>query len=154
MVKKSPRILKIFFQLLIGIIFFYASIGKLLDIKNFADAISKYDILPFILVKPFAVIMPIIEMLIGTFMILNVMPKISLITASAMLIIFVIAILSAIIRGINIDCGCFSNIYQTSEPSKFGLWIAFIRTVFLFLICFYLILQEKIIFSKLTYKLS
>ena len=94
-------------HLLLGGIFVYASIGKILYPHAFMTAIRNYRILPEFLVSITAFVLPWMELLFGILLILNIYPRLSATILSLMLIVFIGAISSTLIRGINIECGCF-----------------------------------------------
>ena len=121
------------FQLMLGGVFIYASIGKILNPQDFANSISNYKLLPNPFINPIAVILPYIEFIFGLALIFDLLPKISAIVLSLLLLLFIIAIFSTIIRGLNIDCGCFNQFIQESESYKINSWILILRDV-LFLI--------------------
>jgi uncharacterized membrane protein YphA (DoxX/SURF4 family) len=94
-------------QLVLGGIFVYASIGKILQPHDFMTAIRNYRILPEFLISITAYVLPWMELLFGSLLILNIYPRFSATILSLMLLVFICAISSALIRGINIECGCF-----------------------------------------------
>jgi hypothetical protein len=105
-----------FFRIILGIVFIYASIDKIINPADFAEIILSYQILPEIMINPIAVVLPWLELLIGVFLIFHIWMPGSIILVNLMLFIFMSAIISALIRGLNIDCGCFST-----SGSKGGL---------------------------------
>jgi uncharacterized membrane protein YphA (DoxX/SURF4 family) len=113
-------------QIILGSVFIYASIGKILHPNSFADSISNYKILPVFLINLAAIILPY-----GVTLILSVRTKISAIILSLLLLIFISAILSTIIRGLNIDCGCFAKSINETETYNVDLWIIILRDILL-----------------------
>ena len=93
-------------RLILGTVFLWASFDKILDPASFAKNISNYHVVPFGLENVIAIILPWLEFLIGTGMILGVMVDGSIIISSFLLLLFNILIAQAIIRGFNIECGC------------------------------------------------
>lgn len=63
-------------QIILGSVFIYASIGKILHPNSFADSISNYKILPVFLINLAAIILPYIEFIFGVTLILSVRTKI------------------------------------------------------------------------------
>lgn len=118
-------------QIILGSVFIYASIGKILHPNSFADSISNYKILPVFLINLAAIILPYIEFIFGVTLILSVRTKISAIILSLLLLIFISAILSTIIRGLNIDCGCFAKSINETETYNVDLWIIILRDILL-----------------------
>lgn len=95
-------------RVILGIIFIYASVGKLFRAEDFAKAILRYEFLPLYFVNIMAVTMPWVEFFTGILLILGIFRKASSIIASVSLIAFLIALISAFARGLDISCGCFS----------------------------------------------
>ena len=93
-------------RLILGTVFLWASFDKILDPASFAKNISNYHVVPFGLENTIAIILPWLEFLIGTGMILGIMVDGSIMISSFLLLLFNILIAQAIIRGFNIECGC------------------------------------------------
>lgn len=93
----------------IGFIFIYAAIPKILRPDEFADGINNYRILPYFLVNLLAIGLPYVELLFGIFLFLGKRVKAASFGTTLLMIVFIIAVLSAWIRGIDITCGCFGS---------------------------------------------
>ncbi len=113
-------------RLVIGGIFIYASIGKLLNPEDFGRAIRGYDLLPLGSISFLSVILPFVEFLSGLFLILGIFKRGSTFIIIAMLLAFLIGLTQAYARGLSIDCGCFS--LSSSENLQGGYYL-FIRIV-------------------------
>ena len=100
------KYLTLFFRIIVGAIFLWASFDKIIDPSKFARDISNYHIVPLGLENTIALILPWLEFFIGTGLILGVMVDGSIIISSVLLITFNIMIAQAMARGFNIDCGC------------------------------------------------
>ena len=100
------KYLTLFFRIVVGVIFLWASFDKIIDPVKFARDISNYHIVPLGLENTIALILPWLEFFIGTGLILGVMVDGSIIISSVLLITFNIMIAQAMARGFNIDCGC------------------------------------------------
>ena len=53
------------------------------------------------------IVLPILELLVGTCLVLGIMLDGSAIIAAGMMVVFIIALSQALLRGIDINCGCF-----------------------------------------------
>ena len=93
-------------RILLGLIFIVASIDKILDPAGFARDIWNYHFVPFGLENIIAIILPWLELFIGLGLILGIMVDGSSVISGILLILFIILIFQATIRGFNIDCGC------------------------------------------------
>jgi uncharacterized membrane protein YphA (DoxX/SURF4 family) len=96
-------------RLLVGGVFVYASLDKIMHPAGFAKAVNNYHILPNDLISIFALILPWLELLCGMALIMGTKVSGAALILLGMNFMFVIAIASALVRGLNIDCGCFST---------------------------------------------
>ena len=94
-------------RVILGVILIYASIDKIVHPAEFAKAIGNYNALPFGLENLMGIVLPILELLVGTCLVLGIMLDGSAIIAAGMMAIFIIALSQALLRGIDINCGCF-----------------------------------------------
>ena len=97
-------------RLLVGFLFIVVGIGKIADPQLFAKEIANYRILPDILVNLTAIIVPWVEVVSGLLLIAGVRLRANAVLIGAMLIMFNIFVFSAWARGLDINCGCYSNI--------------------------------------------
>lgn len=91
-----------------GAVFLFAAIGKINNPAAFADAVDNYRILPYIFVTLLAIVLPWMEAISGVLLLLGKRLAGSSLIVIALNLVFIAAIASAIIRGLDIDCGCFS----------------------------------------------
>jgi uncharacterized membrane protein YphA (DoxX/SURF4 family) len=112
-------------RLILGSIFIYASLDKIIHPGLFADSLFRFQILPIFAIKPMAILLPFLEFICGSFLIIGLYKKTSVFILSNLLIVFIFAIAFSLIRGININCGCFS---QTSEANN--LVVSLIKNIF------------------------
>ena len=94
------------FRLTLGAMFIYASLDKINDPVTFSDDIRAYQIVPFGFENSLAIILPWLELLTGIGMVIGVMVDGAALISMGLLVVFIIAISSAILRGFNIECGC------------------------------------------------
>ena len=104
-----------------GGIFFFASIDKIIHPFAFSKIIYNYKLLPNILIPIFTIAIPWIEFICGIFLILGKFIKKATLILSLLLIIFMIAVLINVIRGIDFFYGCFS--VNTNNLKSNGLLI-------------------------------
>ena len=97
------------FRLIIGGIFIYASLDKIAYPEQFAKIVYNYKILPHSLINIFAIILPWIELLCGIFVIIGIFVESSSAILSMFLVVFIIALSVNFLRGLDINCGCFST---------------------------------------------
>ncbi len=95
-------------RLALGSLFVYASLSKIEHPGQFMTAIENYRLLPLVLSHYAALFLPWLELFCGMFLITGIFTETSAGLIGAMLLFFLAALLSALFRGLNIDCGCFS----------------------------------------------
>ncbi len=122
----NPLLLGIL-KLLLGFVFVVASLGKIIDPQGFAKDVYSYAILPSYLVPFFAVIIPWIEFIAGLLLMIDIYPKSNSLIINGLLLVFIIAIVIDVIRGIEISCGCFDFLFP---EEKIG-WATVIRDLIL-----------------------
>ena len=93
-------------RLILGVIFVYASYDKILDPDKFARDINNFHIVPFGLENSIAIVLPWLELLIGLGLIFGFFIDGSSVISGALLVLFNLMILQAMLRGFNIECGC------------------------------------------------
>lgn len=98
------------FRLYLGGLFVYASIYKINYPAEFAGTIASYEIVPYFLVGPMAVMLPWVELISGTLLILGIRPRAAILVIGGLLALFTLAIAVTLIRGVPIGCGCFHTI--------------------------------------------
>jgi uncharacterized membrane protein YphA (DoxX/SURF4 family) len=114
-------------RMVLGAIYMYASFDKLANAQAFADVISNYQMLPVQLVNPLAIFLPWVELITGLFLITGKWVKGSLLIYTTLLVIFIIALAQALIRGLDISCGCFS----VKPSSTSDVWLRLIEDIIL-----------------------
>jgi len=108
-------------RLILGAVFIYASIDKIIDPASFSNAIDNYHISPYALNNIAALVIPFIELLIGLCLVFGVYLSGSSLISIGLLLFFIFIILQALARGINIDCGCFDLDAANLEDSELKL---------------------------------
>jgi uncharacterized membrane protein YphA (DoxX/SURF4 family) len=96
-------------RIFLGAMFLYSSIHKIANPGEFAIAIRSYELLPVGLTNLFALLIAWSEVLAGIMLILGVMTKKAAGAILLMLTMFTVAVLATMIKGLVIDCGCFST---------------------------------------------
>lgn len=102
----------------LGVIYIYASVDKILHPGAFAEIVNNYQLLPAVLVNVFALILPMLELLVGLALVLGFLVRPAAAWAGGMLVMFIAAVSLALSQGINISCGCFST---SSHARTLGL---------------------------------
>ena len=116
-------------RLLFGGVFVYASIGKMLHPKEFAEVIFNYSILPLPLINFVAVVLPWLECIAGLAVIFGKGIRGGIAILNILLIVFIIALIANIVRGIDISCGCFEA--SLSASTRIDMWFDVFRDLVL-----------------------
>jgi uncharacterized membrane protein YphA (DoxX/SURF4 family) len=106
---KSCVLLSGAIRILVGVVLVYAGLQKLNSPYRFLADFYDYE-----LTSPreglyIASVMPFFEVIVGSCLVLRVFPAGALLCASGMFTVFLLVELSAIARGLQIDCGCFGH---------------------------------------------
>ncbi len=96
-------------RVLLGVVFIFSSADKVLDPARFAIAVREYDMLPIPLTNLFALALAWTELLAGIMLVFGVYARQAAAAILLLLVVFVVAITATIVRGMVINCGCFSN---------------------------------------------
>lgn len=108
-------------RLILGGLFIYASLDKIVNPHAFARIIHNYKLVPGIFIYAMAITFPWIEMIAGLFLVAGIFKRTAAIILSGMLLIFSVAISINLIRGLKFDCGCFSTSLTESGSDPVGL---------------------------------
>lgn len=108
-------------------LFIYAGVTKSMSPWRFADSVASFRLLPPIGVNIVAGTLPVMEALMGLLLVAGFGPmrRAGAIGLIALNVAFIVALGTAIARGIVVDCGCFGS----GEPSMAKTWWALIRDV-------------------------
>ncbi len=105
-------------RLIIGGLFIYASIYKVLNPADFSVTVRNYTILPLEWTNLVAITLPWVELGSGLFLVLGVLIRPSALLTTGMMAVFLVALIYAYSVGLDIDCGCFSA--STESSGKIG----------------------------------
>lgn len=114
-------------RLTFGAIFIYASLDKIAHPDQFARIIYNYHLLPGSLVNLAALILPISEFLAGAFLITGIFYTGSRNYLLLLMAVFMVAIGINVIRGVNLECGCFT---VSSKAKSAGVQLLIRDTVY------------------------
>jgi putative oxidoreductase len=94
-------------RLLLGGIFIYTGIPKLMHPAEFARLVYGYRILHPSLVNLVGITLPWIEVIAGAFLVIGIIPRSAGLVITSLLALFIGAGFLALARGLDIKCGCF-----------------------------------------------
>jgi putative oxidoreductase len=120
-------------RLIIGGLFLYASIEKVLHPAAFAMAVRAYKLIPFSLSNLFAICVSWSEIVAATLLVLGIFTRRAAGAIFLLLIMFTGAISTVLVRHMVIDCGCFGEGGATTS------WLLLVRNAALLFGCFLVI---------------
>ncbi len=97
------------FRLVVGGMFIWAGLLKILDPLEFAQNIANYRVFSRDLSLLAAIVLPWLEVLCGALLIFGIFRSASSLLLSGLLAAFLVLITVTIFRGLDVDCGCFGS---------------------------------------------
>jgi uncharacterized membrane protein YphA (DoxX/SURF4 family) len=135
---QSPLIYHLI-RILLGVVFLWSGISKLMNPAEFAVIINEYGLMPDAWILPLAIVLPLLEMVFGLGLLLDIRGSLAVITG--MLMLFITILSYGIWLGLDVDCGCFGP--EDPEAQAFhGLRLALVRDIIMMLGIFYLYYQR------------
>ena len=140
-VRRSPY-LSIFCRILLGVIFIQFALSKILRPAVFAMNVVDYQFMPSWGVNLWALILPWAELVAGLFLILGIRTRTAAIFIGAMNIIFIVALVNAILQGYPINCGCVG---ETGEPVN---WWKVLKNIGMLLMAIQIIIYDRLFYLE------
>ncbi|MEP0862509.1 MAG: DoxX family membrane protein [Ignavibacterium sp.] len=105
----SNQYFLLFGRIVIAIVFIYAGAEKITDPKGFSQAIYNYKLLPIQTINFLAITLPWSEIISGILLLFGISVKENASIIASLLFVFIVAVALSLIRGLDIDCGCFGK---------------------------------------------
>jgi len=121
-------------EIVVGAVFLISGGLKAWNPSLFYGSIEGYQILPAIPALLLAYYLPYLEIVLGLGLVAGVKVLECASLTVGLLVVFLAALVSVWLRGIDIECGCFG-----SGSAASGLWEPILRDGFLFLVMLYVI---------------
>lgn len=126
----------------LGLLLLRAGVPKAADPLMFAQTVRAYDVLPILLIHPFAVAVPWVEILAGLCLLLGFWVRSAALAVLLLLLAFETALAINLGRGADFSCGCFAL-----DGTGASLHEAFLRNVLLVASTLVLLLARRAPFS-------
>ena len=97
------------FRLILGVVFIFASYDKIINPAGFSDNIHNFHLTPAAVENLAALIIPWLELIVGVFLIFGVFLEGSTSITIGLLTFFIFILSQAVLRGIDVHCGCFKT---------------------------------------------
>ena len=117
-------------RVMAALVFVYAGWIKIQAPQTFADSIAAFQLLPAWTSNLLALGLPPYEMIVGGWLLSGWKTRSAAFCALAACGGFLLALFSALIRGLPVECGCFGEAHSSLAPTP-RLWLAIGRDVLL-----------------------
>jgi uncharacterized membrane protein YphA (DoxX/SURF4 family) len=101
--------ISIVLRIFLGCFFIYTGIIKIIEPLEFFVVIENYQLVPTYLANFIAIVLPWLEFYCGLFLLLGIFMRTSTLFITTLMVVFTLTILSAIMRGLDIECGCYGG---------------------------------------------
>jgi putative oxidoreductase len=125
---RAKELLLVATRVVLAVLFAWAAVTKVPNMELFAEETANYRMLPASLVPIFAVCLAGVEILSSLLMFLGIAVRASAAVVGLMLVAFIIALSQALLRGIDLRCGCFGG-------SELASWWTVARDVAMLAAC-------------------
>ena len=139
------------FRILLGLIFLFAGIAKISDPVRFIFTLRQFNLFSEAVIPFMALYLPWLEFILGLFLILGLLYRASAFLLACLNTMFAIAILTVVVRGMEIDCGCFGMFADVLKIPDSADIKAIIRNVIFIGISIYIFIVKKTLFSLENY---
>ncbi len=134
-------------RIVIGSIFLIAGLAKISDPVRFMFTLREFDLFPKTIIPFLTVYLPWLELILGILIIAGLLYRTSALMLAVMNLLFTLAILSVIIRGIEVDCGCFGLLADILKLPDMADYRAVVRNLIFTGICLFIFFTEKTVFT-------
>lgn len=122
--------MKTAFALLVALVLGFAGATKVADPDVFALAVGNYHMLPKQALTPVAYLLPPLEIVTALALLLPAYRAAGWVLAGGLFATFVLAVGSALARGLDVSCGCFGQAMTVS-------WLHLLGNVLAVALCFW-----------------
>ncbi len=134
-VKTALKIL----QFCLAILLLTTSIGKLLDVRGFAEVLVTYDLFPEGTLFPIALVLSLVELLLSLWLFSGIELRFAALAATLLNLIFTVVAVISNLRGLDIpNCGCFGVFW--AQPLT---WLTVVEDLVLTALCVLLFLLAR-----------
>lgn len=126
--------LTILLRIALGGVFLYAGVVKASNPAAFAGSVAAYQILPYAGNYLAAAVVPWIEIICGGLLIIGWRIRSAAALTTLLTLLFIALLFSTVVRGLDIDCGCFrqGGATTTAWTAIFRDLVLLSATIFIF----------------------
>lgn len=128
-------------RLYLGVVFVMACLHKIAHPEAFALDIAAYDFLPTELVNLLAITLPWVELVAGVMIIVGIRARAAALLIAVMLVAFIIPLAAALVRGLDLSCGCFAP--GVGEADPISGW-TLVRDGSWLVLCLYVVFLDRV----------
>ena len=96
-------------RLVLGAVWIWAAWSKLREPRTFTQAVRAYDVTPEWLSKGIGYGLPVLELALGVLLVLGLVTRIAAAVSGVLFLVFLVGLVQASARGIQLECGCFGG---------------------------------------------
>jgi uncharacterized membrane protein YphA (DoxX/SURF4 family) len=112
------RIVPLAACLVLAYVFLRAGIPKIIDPAGFSLAVYRFQLAPYSLVNATAIYLPWLEVIAAILILWPRSRDAASLLITILLVIFIVALISALVRGLDVSCGCFTT---NPDAHKLGI---------------------------------
>ncbi len=126
------------FRLVLGVSFIMASMSKIPYPAEFSENVAGFQMVPFLGVNFWSLVMPWMELIAGLFLILGIRTRAASSIIGGLLLLFIVGLTINLVKDAPINCGCFESV---GEPIG---WELVIRDVVMLVMAMQIILYDRL----------
>ena len=127
-------------RLYLGLLFVTASWHKLIEPGAFAIDIATYQILPLAVINLMAIVLPWVEIVTGIMLIVGFRTRAAALLVAGMMVMFTVAIIIALGKGLDMSCGCFASQGASEDPIS---WRTIVRDAGWLCLALYVLILDR-----------
>jgi len=106
---RTPDIVGLVGRLILGFVLILAGALKITSPATAAMAVRAFQILPYDVAGYVGYVLPTVELAVGLLLVIGLFTRVSAVVGALLMVAFLVGIISAWMRGLSIDCGCFGG---------------------------------------------
>ncbi|MFA4827605.1 MAG: MauE/DoxX family redox-associated membrane protein [Thermodesulfovibrionales bacterium] len=143
--------LSFIFRIIVGGIFLISGLAKISDPIRFILTLREFRLFPEIIIPFTAIYLPWLEFILGLLVLSGLLYRTSSLMLACLNFVFMLAILSVIVRGIDVDCGCFGLLADMLKIPDMADMKAVLRNLLFIGMSIYIFRAKRTIFSLENY---
>ena len=125
-------------RLVVGGVLLVAGALKVIDPQSSVAAVRAYELVPAWLAQLIGWGLPFLELGLGLLLVAGLFTRTAALVSGLLFVAFILAVISAAVRGLSIDCGCFGGGGQVAPGQTAYAW-EIIRDLGLLALCGWLV---------------